>query len=183
MKKGKNGTTQGGPTDVTRRDFLFLTTTAVATVGAGAFTIPFFKTMMPAADTAALSSTEVSIGHLKPGEQMTVMWLGKPVFVRHRTPEEVKMAQTASLAKLPDPQTDAERFKDPTWLVVVGVCTHLGCIPSRREGAMTPSENGWICACHGSKYDVSGRIVAGPAPKNLEVPPYAITKTTLKIGS
>jgi len=170
----------------TRREFLHLTAGAMGAVGIGAVAWPFINSMNPSADVMALSSIEVDISSIPKGQTHTVMWRGRPVFVRHRTQEEISEMRATSLKTLPDPQADEERAKDPNWLVVIGVCTHLGCIPTQRK-AMKPSDDpeiGWVCSCHGSKYDYSGRIISGPAPKNLEVPIYEFTNpnTTLKIG-
>jgi ubiquinol-cytochrome c reductase iron-sulfur subunit len=155
-------------------------------VGLGAAAWPFINSMNPSADVMALSSIEIDISAIPKGQTQTVMWRGRPVFVRHRTEEEIKEMRKASLKHLPDPETDEQRTKDPNWLVVVGVCTHLGCIPTQRKD-MQPSNQpdiGWVCSCHGSKYDYSGRIISGPAPKNLEVPVYEFTNpnTVLRIG-
>lgn len=166
-----------------RRDFLTLTAASAGAVGLGSAVIQLFNSMNPAADVKALSSLELKIGDLKPGESKTVMWRGKPVFVRHRTEEEVKKAQEISLKDLKDPQTDQERFHvNPQYLIVIGICTHLGCIPTARKDVKEADGGGWLCACHGSLYDTSGRILKGPAPKNLEVPPYSIENGVLKIG-
>lgn len=170
----------------TRREFIHLTAGAMGAVGIGAVAWPFVNSMNPSADVIALSSLEIDISGIPKGQTHTVMWRGRPVFVRHRTEEEVKEIREASWKNLPDPQADEQRTKDPNWLVVVGVCTHLGCIPTQRK-AMQSSDNpeiGWVCACHGSKYDYSGRIISGPAPKNLEVPLYEFINpnTVLRIG-
>lgn len=170
----------------TRREFIHLTAGAMGVVGIGAAAWPFINSMNPSADVMALSSIEIDISAIPKGQTHTVMWRGRPVFVRHRTEEEIKEMRKASLKHLPDPETDEQRTKDPNWLVVVGVCTHLGCIPTQRKD-MQPSnhpEIGWVCSCHGSKYDFSGRIISGPAPKNLEVPVYEFTNpnTVLRIG-
>lgn len=166
-----------------RRDFLYLSATAMGAVGIGTAAIPLIKSMMPAEDTKAVSTVDVDVSAVKEGEDITIMWRGKPVFIRHRTPKEIEIAKNISLKVLPDPQLDEERVKDPKWLIVIGVCTHLGCIPARRKGEMSATDEGWLCACHGSKYDTSGRILAGPAPTNLEVPPYTfVNTTTLRIG-
>lgn len=163
----------------TRRDFLYIATGAAAAVGVGAVAWPLISQMNPDASTLALASTEVDIGSLAEGGIMTVKWRGKPVFVRHRSKKEIDEAVAVPLAQLPDPQTDAERVKKPEWLVVVGVCTHLGCVPLGHEGAY----DGWFCPCHGSVYDTSGRIRSGPAPKNLEVPLYQfVSDTKVRIG-
>lgn len=170
----------------TRREFIHLTAGAMGAVGLGAAAWPFINSMNPSADVMALSSIEVDISAIPEGQTHTVMWRGRPVFVRHRTQEEIKEMRAISLKQLPDPETDEHRTKDPNWLVVVGVCTHLGCIPTQRKAMQSSSdpEIGWICACHGSKYDYSGRIISGPAPKNLQVPVYEFINphTVLRIG-
>ena len=145
----------------------------------GAVAWPFIAQMNPDASTLALSSTELDISAIPEGQIVTIKWRGKPVFVRHRTKKEIKEAEDVDVAKLPDPQADSARVKKPEWLVVVGVCTHLGCIPLGHQGQY----DGWFCPCHGSAYDTSGRIRQGPAPRNLEVPDYAfLTDTKIKIG-
>ena len=156
----------------TRRDFLYLSAASFGVVGLGSAISILIKSMNPAKDVLALASTEVDIASLKPGQLKTVMWRGKPVFIKYRTPENIKDMEAIPLSTLADPETDQERFgKNPEYLVVVGVCTHLGCIPHEREG-LAAKEGGWVCPCHGSVYDDSGRVIKGPAPKNLEVPPY-----------
>ena len=140
--------------------------------------------MNPAKDVLAQATTEVNLSGIQPGQAITVLWQGKPVFIRHRTPEEIKTAQDTPLKDLPDPQEDNARVKNTAWLVVVGICTHLGCIPSgQKPGDTRGIFGGWFCPCHGSVYDTSGRIRQGPAPKNLEVPPYTfLSDTVLRIG-
>ena len=163
----------------TRRDMLYIATGAASAVAVGAVAWPFIAQMNPDASTLALSSTELDISAIPEGQIVTIKWRGKPVFVRHRTKKEIKEAEDVPLAQLPDPQTDQARVKKPEWLVVVGVCTHLGCIPLGHQGPF----DGWFCPCHGSAYDTSGRIRQGPAPRNLEVPDYAfLTDTKIKIG-
>lgn len=163
----------------TRRDMLYIATGATSAVAIGAVAWPFIAQMNPDASTLALSSTELDINAIAEGQIVTVKWRGKPVFVRHRTAKEIKEAQDVDVAKLPDPQADSARVKKPEWLVVVGVCTHLGCIPLGHQGQY----DGWFCPCHGSDYDTSGRIRQGPAPRNLEVPEYAfLSDTKIKIG-
>ncbi|MBX3525133.1 MAG: ubiquinol-cytochrome c reductase iron-sulfur subunit [Rhodoblastus sp.] len=165
--------------DPTRRDMLYIATGAASAVAIGAVAWPFISQMNPDASTLALSSTELDISAIPEGQIVTIKWRGKPVFVRHRTKKEIKEAEDVPLAQLPDPQTDQARVKKPEWLVVVGVCTHLGCIPLGHQGPF----DGWFCPCHGSAYDTSGRIRQGPAPRNLEVPDYAfLTDTKIKIG-
>jgi ubiquinol-cytochrome c reductase iron-sulfur subunit len=140
--------------------------------------------LRPAADVLALSTTEVDLSKIPVGQSLTVMWRGKPVFVKHRTAEEIAAAKDVNVSQLPDPETDDVRVKKPEWLVAVGVCTHLGCVPTGQGMTDNKGEfNGWFCPCHGSAYDTSGRIRKGPAPKNLVVPPYAfLNDTTIKIG-
>ncbi len=170
----------------TRRDFLTLTAGAMGTVGVGCCVFNLIRSMNPSADVLAQSSVEIDTASIQTGMTKVFMWRGKPVFIRKRTPQEIQEMQKISLKNLIDPQTDQERFsKNPEWLVVVGVCTHLGCVPNeRRELSNAVSEQGWTCACHGSLYDNSGRVVRGPAPKNLEVPPYEFLKNgqIIKIG-
>jgi ubiquinol-cytochrome c reductase iron-sulfur subunit len=146
-----------------RRDFLGSVTAAVGVGGAAAACWPFINSMNPSLDAIAKGKTEVDLSHIPVGGMHTVVWQGKPVFIVHRSEEEIKKAEAATSQM--DPATDQKRVQQPQWLVVVGVCTHLGCVPNRND-------EGWLCACHGSEYDESGRVVRGPAPKNLEVPPY-----------
>ncbi|NQV46247.1 MAG: ubiquinol-cytochrome c reductase iron-sulfur subunit [Rhodospirillaceae bacterium] len=167
-----------------RRDFLQLATYTVGAVGAALATWPIIDSINPPADVLALSSTEVDIEPIEEGQSITVVWRGRPVFIRHRTADEIEQAVSVSLADLPDPQSDADRTQKPEWLIMVGVCTHLGCIPiGQRETEPKGEFGGWFCPCHGSHYDTSGRIRKGPAPANLEVPAYSfLTDTTIKIG-
>lgn len=167
----------------TRRDFLTLSAVTAGAVGAGTVAIKFLGSMNPAADVKALASIEVDVKDLQPGKSKTVVWRGKPIFVKRRTKQEIEDAQNVSLKTMKDPQTDQERFSiNPEYLVVIGVCTHLGCIPGERKDMKTAADGGWLCACHGSIYDTSGRIVSGPAPLNLVVPPYSLADGLLKIG-
>lgn len=168
----------------TRRDFLIVATTTVTAVGALAALWPLVDSMNPAADTLALASTEVDLGVIEEGQSITVTWRGKPVFIRHRTQKEIDKARSVALGDLRDPQPDEERAQNPKWLIVVGVCTHLGCIPlGQRTGEAKGEWGGWFCPCHGSHYDTSARIRKGPAPANLDVPEYQfLDETTVKIG-
>ena len=168
----------------TRRDFLYLATVSVAGFGVAALAWPLIDQMNPSADVLALSSTEIDIGKVEVGQRIKVMWRGHPVFVAHRTPEEIKEAESVNVAELRDPQTDAQRVQKTDWLIVVGVCTHLGCIPLGTAATDPRGQfGGWFCPCHGSQYDTSGRIRKGPAPKNLLVPDYLFSSDTLvKIG-
>lgn len=183
QEAGHHAAKDGVP-DATRRDFLTLAAGAMSVVGAAAFIWPFINSMNPASDVLALATTEVDLSPIKVGQAITVVWRGNPVFIRHRTADEIATAQKVSLTELRDPQTDAARVKKPEWLVMVGVCTHLGCVPLG-QGAGDPKGEfgGWFCPCHGSQYDTSGRIRKGPAPQNLAIPPYAFeSENLIKIG-
>ncbi|MBL8551433.1 MAG: ubiquinol-cytochrome c reductase iron-sulfur subunit [Hyphomonadaceae bacterium] len=170
----------------TRRDFIFIAAGAVGAVGAALTAWPFIDQMNPAADTRAMATTEVDLASLQAGQQIVITWQGKPVFVRHRTPAEIEAAQRDDYAALKDPATDASRLVQangaagkPAFLIVQAACTHLGCIPTFAAG----DYKGWMCACHGSQYDTSGRIRRGPAPLNLALAPYTyLTDTSIRIG-
>ena len=149
--------------DAKRRNFLIKVTSVVGGAGVVAASVPFVSSMNPSSDVLAKATTEVDLSDIPEGGVHTVAWQGKPVFILHRTPDEIK-AMEASDGGF-DPEPDSKRVKRPEWLVVVGICTHLGCVPNK-EGP------GWTCHCHGSQYDDSGRVVRGPAPHNLAVPPY-----------
>ena len=168
----------------TRRDFLYLTAAAMGAVGAGSALWPFVHSLNPAADTLALASTEVSLAGIEVGQSVTITWRGKPVFIRRRTPEEIAEAEKVSMDDLRDPQADKDRVQKGEWLILVGVCTHLGCVPLGQKTTDPKGDyKGWFCSCHGSHYDTSGRIRKGPAPKNLEVPTYTfLSDTKVKIG-
>ena len=170
--------------DDTRRDFLYLATGAMTVVGAAAVAWPLVDQMNPSADVLALSSTEIDLSPVAVGQSVTVVWRGKPVFVRHRTAEEITAARDIDIGGLRDPETDEGRAQKPEWLIMVGVCTHLGCIPlGQKSGDFKGEFGGWFCPCHGSHYDTSGRIRIGPAPVNLEVPPYEyLSDTVIQIG-
>lgn len=166
---------------VTRRDFITLTASAVAAIGGAAFVWPLVDSMNPSADVMALASVEVDISSIQPGQSITVKWRGKPLFIRNRTAEEVQQAKNVDIKLLPDPEPDSARVKNghENWLVMVGICTHLGCVPLGQQGEF----NGWFCPCHGSHYDTSGRIRKGPAPKNLVIPEYSfLSDNRIKIG-
>ncbi len=179
---GPHGT--GGDKQVGRRDFLLLATGATAAVGAAAAAWPFIDQMNPSAAQMALASIEADLSPVEEGMAISVMWRKKPVFLRKRTPAEIEQARSVDIDQLRDPEPDEARVKRPEWLIVIGVCTHLGCIPLGNK----PSEprgnwGGWFCACHGSHYDTAGRARKGPAPSNLVVPPYEfVDDTTVKIG-
>ncbi len=181
-----------------RRDILQIMAGSWALVGVGALVWPLIDQMNPDASALALGSTEVDLGPIAEGQAITVVWRGKPVFIRHRTAKEIQEAKAVQLADLPDRQaqvtgskagldaSDVNRTKagKEQWLVLVGICTHLGCIPKGQAvGDVRGDYDGWFCPCHGSAYDTSGRIRRGPAPRNLEVPPYDFTSDTrIKIG-
>jgi ubiquinol-cytochrome c reductase iron-sulfur subunit len=168
----------------TRRDFLYVATGAFAAVGVAGIAWPLIDQMNPDASALALASIEVDISNVEVGQSITVKWRGKPVFIRRRTEKEIAEAEAVNLADLRDPQTDEQRVIKPEWLVMVGVCTHLGCIPAGQKVADVKGDyDGWFCPCHGSHYDTSGRIRRGPAPLNLEVPEYAfLSDDKIKIG-
>ena len=162
-----------------RRDFLFTASYTVGAIGLGATVWPFIDQMNPDNSVKALASTEVDISQIQPGKAITVLWRGKPVFVKRRTPEEVAEAKKVNLDELKHPEKDEDRVKKEEWLVMLGICTHLGCVPLSNKGEY----NGWFCPCHGSHYDTSGRIRKGPAPTNMEVPKYEfVDNNTIKIG-
>ena len=165
--------------DPNRRDFILTATATVGAVGAGAAVWPLIDQMNPDASVKALASTEVDVSNIQPGKSITVLWRGKPVFIKRRTKEEIEKARSVDLKELKHPEKDEERAKNPEWLVMLGICTHLGCVPLGDKG----DYNGWFCPCHGSHYDTSGRIRKGPAPTNLEVPKYEfVNSNTIKIG-
>ena len=162
-----------------RRDFIFTASYALGAVGVGAVVWPLIDQMNPDASVKALASTEVDVSGVEKGQSITVLWRGKPVFIRRRTEEEIAKAKDVKLEDLPHPETDEVRAKNPEWLVMLGVCTHLGCVPLGNKGEY----GGWFCPCHGSHYDTSGRIRKGPAPTNMEVPKYEfVNSNTIKIG-
>ncbi len=178
----------------TRRDFLYIATGAMGAVGAAATVWPFIDQMNPDASTRALASIEVDVSSIAEGQAITVKWRGKPVFIRNRTAAEIEEAKATALADLKDPLAENANL-DPTaqatvenrsggegkenWVVMIGSCTHLGCVPVGTAGDF----GGWFCPCHGSHYDTAGRIRKGPAPRNLDIPVFAFTSdTTLKIG-
>ena len=167
-----------------RRDFLYLATGAVGAVGVGATIWPFIDQMNPSAAVLALATVEVDLSPISEGMGITAMWRSKPVFLRKRTQAEIEQARAVETSALPDPQPDEARVERPEWLVVIGICTHLGCIPLGNKQSEPRGEyGGWFCPCHGSHYDTSGRTRKGPAPTNLPVPPYEfVNDTTVKLG-
>lgn len=172
--------------DQGKRDFLKLVTASAAVIGVGAIAWPLIDSMNPSADVLALSSIEVDLTPVPAGQGITVAWRGKPIFVRHRTPKEIKEAEDVKLSELIEPQPDSARVKPghAQWIVVIGICTHLGCIPLGNKSTDPRGDwGGWFCPCHGSQYDTSGRVRHGPAPANLDLPPYAFeSDSKIKIG-
>ena len=175
-----------GVADPTKRDLLKLVTGSAVVIGVGAIAWPFIDSMSPAKDVLALSSIEVDLAPIQEGQAITAVWRGKPIFLRNRSAQEIKEAENTPLNQLIDPQSDADRVKPgkEKWLVVVGICTHLGCVPLGNKTSDPRGEfGGWCCPCHGSQYDTSGRVRHGPAPTNMSLPPYAfIGDTKIKIG-
>ncbi len=162
-----------------RRDFLFTASYTIGAVGLGATIWPFIDQMNPDSSVKALATTEVDISQIQPGKSITVLWRGKPVFIKRRTESEISEAQSVKIEELKHPEKDQDRVKKPEWLVMLGICTHLGCVPLSDKGEY----KGWFCPCHGSHYDTSGRIRKGPAPVNMEIPKYTfIDDNTIKIG-
>jgi len=181
------------PTGATRRDFMILATGAAAAIGTVAAVWPLIDQMNPDASALALASTEVDLSAMEPGQSITVTWRGKPVFVRYRTEEEIESARAVPLDELKDPLARNENIDEaapatddnravsgrPEWLIQVGICTHLGCVPLGEQGEF----GGWFCPCHGSHYDTAGRIRFGPAPENLLIPQYEfLDDATVRIG-
>ena len=166
----------------TRRDFLYIATAAVAAVGGAATLVPLIDQMNPDASTVAAGApVEIDLGPIAAGQIVKVFWRSKPIFISHRTQKEIDEARAVNVDTLKDPQKDQDRVKPmhDQWLVVIGICTHLGCIPLPNQG----DYDGWFCPCHGSQYDSSGRIRQGPAPLNLAIPPYAfLSDTRIRIG-
>jgi ubiquinol-cytochrome c reductase iron-sulfur subunit len=156
----------------------------LAIAGGGAFAWSLIDTMNPSKDVLALSTTEVDLSPLEEGQSLTVMWRGKPIFIRHRSESEINSASNVSVDDLPHKESDESRVQNPKWLVVVGVCSHLGCVPlGQKIGDSKGEYGGWFCPCHGSHYDTSGRIRKGPAPLNLEIPPYKfVSDDIIRIG-
>src|ERR1700724_488772 len=182
LEKGFGIVTTASSMDSTRRDFLFVATGAAAAVGGLATLWPFVSQMNPDASTiAAGAPIEVDLTPIAEGQDIKVFWRGKPIYIMNRTKKQIDEARTVPVASLPDPQSDQARVKEghDQWLVVIGICTHLGCIPIAHEG----NYDGFFCPCHGSQYDSSGRIRQGPAPANLPIPPYQfVSDTKIQIG-
>jgi ubiquinol-cytochrome c reductase iron-sulfur subunit len=174
----------GANPDETRRDFIYILGGAVAATGAAGALWPLIDSFSPSADVRAMSMVEVDLSPIELGQRITVKWTGRPVFISRRTPLEIELARADDHADLRDPQTDAERVINPEWLIVIGICTHLGCVPLGQSAQSNRGNwDGWFCPCHGSHYDTSGRIRKGPAPLNLELPEYEFAEPLkLKIG-
>jgi len=171
--------------DVKRRDVLYLATGAVGAVGVASAVWPLIDSMNPSAEVLAQSTVEIDLEPIELGQRITVTWQGQPVFIVRRTEEEIARARADdNNTSLFDPATDAERVQRSEWLIIVGVCTHLGCVPlGQKSGDPLGKYGGWFCPCHGSIYDTSGRVRRGPAPRNLDIPPYAFLENMLiKIG-
>jgi ubiquinol-cytochrome c reductase iron-sulfur subunit len=172
--------------EVTKRDFLQLVTGAGVVIGAAAIAWPLIDSMNPSKDVLALSAVEVDLTPVVEGQGITIVWQGKPIFVRHRTANEIKEAQNTPLSQLIEPQPDAARVKagHDQWIALIGICTHLGCVPLGNKPSDPRGDwGGWFCPCHGSQYDTSGRVRHGPAPANLALPPYAFeSDTKIKVG-
>ena len=180
----------------TRRDFLYVATGAMGAVGVAAIAWPFIDQMNPSTAALALASTEVDLSTVQPGQQVIVKWRGHPLFVRRRTPAEIAEAKAVDVNMLPDPlayndnlpdnapATDANRTIKPEWLILIGVCTHLGCTPTVSTPQMPEGDyGGWLCHCHGSQYDTAGRIRKGPVPENMAIPKYEFTSdTVVRVG-
>ena len=182
VKKVVNKAEDSRAEDPSKRDFMVLTASSFAAVGACGVALPLVDNLNPSADVLALSSIEVDLSNISPGQETTAKWQGKPIFIRHRTKEEIEEARSVDMKDLKDPEEDSARVQEgkEQWLVTIGICTHLGCVPL---GGNQGSYNGWFCPCHGSHYDTSGRIRRGPAPLNLEIPKYAfLSDTRIKIG-
>jgi ubiquinol-cytochrome c reductase iron-sulfur subunit len=158
--------------------FMVGTLGVVSAAAARATVQDFLSSMSASADVLALAKVEVGLSNIPEGKNIVIKWRGKPVFIRHRTAAEIAEANNVKLETLRDPQADSDRVKNPEWLVMLGICTHLGCVPIGESG----DYGGWFCPCHGSHYDISGRIRKGPAPANLEIPEYAFSDDSLVIG-
>ncbi len=175
-----------GEGGVRRRDFINIAAVSVAGVGGAALLYPLVNQMNPSADVLALASIDVDISAIQPGQAVKTIWRKQPIFIRNLTPQEIQAANSVNAAELRDPQTLADRTVEGrlNWLITLGVCTHLGCVPlGAAEGEQRGEYGGYFCPCHGSHYDTAGRIRKGPAPVNLEVPEYTFTSpTTVRIG-
>jgi ubiquinol-cytochrome c reductase iron-sulfur subunit len=177
---------KNGGEGVRRRDFIHIATISFAGVGAAAVAMPLVSQMSASADVLALASIEVDVAAIQPGQSIKTSWRKQPVFIRNLTPAEVEEANKVDVGGLRDPQTLADRTKPgkENWLITLGVCTHLGCVPlGAAAGEVKGEYGGYFCPCHGSHYDTAARIRKGPAPTNLVVPEFAfISDTVVKIG-
>ena len=175
-----------GKVEAGKRDFIKLVAGAGAAIGLGALVWPLVDSMNPAGDILAMSSVEIDLSSITAGMGITAVWRGKPIFVRHRTPAEITTAENTPMNSLIEPATDDSRTKagHRQWIVLIGICTHLGCVPLGNKPSDPRGDfGGWFCPCHGSQYDVSGRVRHGPAPANLALPGYAfVSDTKIKIG-
>lgn len=184
--------------ELTRRDVILIAAGGFAAIGGTAALWPLLDQMNPDASTLSMATTEVDISHVEAGQAITVMWRGKPIFIRHRTHQEIAKAKDFAVDDLPDPlarnanlaedapasdDNRAAKDREP-WLVMIGICTHLGCIPKGQAvGDYKGQFGGWFCPCHGSQYDTAGRVRIGPAPQNLAIPPYSfVSEQKVKIG-
>ncbi len=169
------------PAGIRRRDFIHIAPVSFAAVGVAASAIPLVDSMNPSADVLAVSSIEVDLSLIEPGQRVTVSWRNQPIFIVRRTADDIVRAQADDAnPALIDPSSDSERIQQTEWLIMIGVCTHLGCIPlGQKEGDPQGKYGGWFCPCHGSLYDTSGRVRRGPAPRNLDIPPYVFLSDTL----
>jgi ubiquinol-cytochrome c reductase iron-sulfur subunit len=181
-----HGAGQGGDGGVRRRDFLNIAAVAAGGMGVAAVAYPLVNQMNPSQDVLALASIDVDVSAIQPGQAIKTIWRKQPIFIRHLTPAEIQSANQVDVGSLRDPQSLADRTAEgkPQWLITLGVCTHLGCVPlGTAEGENRGEYQGYFCPCHGSHYDTAGRIRRGPAPTNLEVPEYEFTTdTTVRIG-
>lgn len=170
------------PQSPPRRDFLLIGTSAIGLTGTALALWPFIDSMNPSADVKALATTEVDISPIEIGQRITVIWRGKPVFIVHRSEAEIKRIREESLDLVRVPEADQDRVQKAEWLVAIGICTHLGCIPLGQKSSDPVGEyGGWFCPCHGSHYDGSGRIRKGPAPRNLDIPPYTFKQDDIVV--
>ena len=178
----KDPTSKSSESDISRRAFTYIMVAGLGVTSAHAgknIALEFISSMSASADVLAVAKVEVDLTTIPPGKNATIKWRGKPLYVRHRTQAEIDQVRAVNIASLRDPQLDEDRVKNPSYLVILGVCTHLGCVPISNAGDF----GGYYCPCHGSHYDASGRIRKGPAPLNLEVPPYEFTSdTTVVVG-
>jgi ubiquinol-cytochrome c reductase iron-sulfur subunit len=176
---------EAGLTIIRRRDFIHIAPVTFAGVGLAAATLPLINSMNPSAEVLAVSSIEVDLSSIEPGQRVTVSWRNQPIFIARRTAENIALAQADdNNPRLIDPASDGARVQQAEWLIMIGVCTHLGCTPlGQKEGDHLGKYGGWLCPCHGSLYDTSGRVRRGPAPRNLDIPPYVfLSDTQIRIG-